>query len=162
MALIPETGNGDNPLANTYATADQLTGYAADRGITLTASPDVLLTKAMDYAESLSYPGRKVSETQPLQWPRYGTRVDGFNVPSNMIPGALVTAQIVTAIAIDQGRDPMAPIEPGIKEETVGPLTTVYQDGASSTPISLDISRAFARLLGGASGGANQVRVVRG
>lgn len=159
MPLIIEDGTGV-ANANTYATAAQLTDYATDRGVTLTASPEVLLIKAMDYTESLQYPGRKTSETQPLQWPRTGTRVDGYNVPDNMIPGALVTAQIVTAMAIDAGRDPMAAIEPGIKSETADVLSVVYQDGASSAPISVDIQRAFARLLGGVGGG-NQIRVVR-
>ena len=160
MALTPETGSGDNPAANTYATELELTEYAADRGITLTETPSVLLLRAMDYAESLNYPGRKTSGTQPLQWPRTGARIDGYTVPDNMIPGALVTAQIVTAIAIDQGRDPMAAIEPAVKSERVDVLEVTYQDGASSAPISVDIQRAFAKLLG-TSGGANQMRVVR-
>lgn len=159
MPLIIEDGTSP-PGANSYASATQLTDYATDRGVTLTASPEVLLIKAMDYTESLQYPGRKTSETQPLQWPRTGTRVDGYNVPGNMIPGALVTAQIVTAMAIDAGRDPMAAIEPAVRREKVDVLEVEYQDGASSAPISVDIQRAFARLLGSA-GGANQIRVVR-
>lgn len=160
MALIVEDGTSPEG-ANTYATETQLTDYAADRGITLTGSPSVLLLRAMDYAESLDYIGRKTSKTQPLQWPRTGARIDGYTVPDDLIPRALITAQIVTAIAIDQGRDPMAPIDPGIKEETVDVLTVVYQDGASSAPISVDIQRAFAKLVG-ASGGMNQIPVRRG
>lgn len=159
MPLIVEDGTSPEG-ANTYATEAQLTDYAADRGITLTGTPSVLLLRAMDYAESLSYPGRKTSGTQPLQWPRMGTRIDGYAVPDDLIPGALITAQIVTAIAIDQGRDPMAAIEPAVKSERVDVLEVTYQDGASSALISVDIQRAFAKLVG-ESGGANQLRVVR-
>ena len=64
--------------ANSYVTEAELTTYAADRGITLTAATDVLLIKAMDYIESLSFIGTKFSEGQSLQWPRSNVYIDGF------------------------------------------------------------------------------------
>lgn len=162
MAIIIETGSGDNPAANSYSSDQQLLDYAADRGITLTGTPAVLLLQAMDYAESLSFKGVKTSETQPLQWPRSGVRIDGYAVPDNFIPGSLITAQIITAIAIDEGRDPLAPIEPSVKRERVSELEVEYQDGASSAAIDLRVSRAWSKLVGaGAGGGMNQIPVVR-
>lgn len=160
MPIIIETGTGDNADANTYAAEAQLTAYAADRGITLTGTPAELLLKAMNYTETQPYPGRKTSQDQPLQWPRSGVRIDGYRIPDDMIPGALITAQIVTAIAIDQGRDPLAPLEPAVKAEAVGPLSVEYQDGASSRAINIDVTRAFAKLLGAGSG-LNQIPVRR-
>ena len=160
MTITIETGTGDNPAANSYVTEAELESYAGARGITLSADPATLLIKAMDYAETLSFPGQKTSETQPLQWPRKNVRLDGYAVPDNFIPAALKNAQIATAVAIDQGRDPLAPIEPGVKSETVGPISVEYQDGASSRALSVDISRAWAKLTA-AGGGANQMQVVR-
>jgi hypothetical protein len=160
MTITIETGTGDNPAANSYVTEAELTSYAGARGVTLQGDPATLLIKAMDYAETLSFPGQKASETQPLQWPRKNVRLDSYAVPDNMIPAALKNAQLITAVAIDQGRDPLAPIEPGIKRERVDALEVEYQDGASSRALSVDISRAWAKLTA-AGAGANQMQVVR-
>ena len=161
MTITIETGTGDNPAANSYVTEAELTSYAAARGVTLSADPATLLIKAMDYAETLPFPGQKTSEDQPLQWPRKNVRLDGYAVPDNMIPAALKNAQLITAVAIDQGRDPLAPIEPGIKREKVDVLEISYQDGASSRALDVAISRAWAKLVK-ASGGTNQIPVSRG
>lgn len=161
MPIIIEDGTSPQG-ANSYATEAQLTTHAADRGVTLTAAPSELLIRAMDYAESQPYPGRKTDQDQPLQWPRTGARVDGYTVPDDTIPSALITAQIVTAIAIDQGRDPLAAIEPGIKREKVDVLEVEYHDSERSAALSVDIQRAFAKLLGGVCGGGmNQIPVRR-
>lgn len=160
MALVPETGSGDNPLANTYATEAQLTEYADARGIELSGNPDQLLLRAMDYAESLVYPGRRTSRNQPLQWPRTSVVLDGYYADGDGIPAQLVRAQIVTALAIDDGRDPMASVGAAVKREKVAELEVEYADGAPANPINVDISRAFAGLLRGGIGG-NQIPVYR-
>ncbi len=90
------------PGANSYVTEAELTTYAADRGITLTAATDVLLIKAMDYIESLSFIGSKGSKGQPLQWPRSNVYIDGFYFVPTTIPPALQTGQIATALAMIQ------------------------------------------------------------
>lgn len=161
MALVIETGSGGNAAANSYATAAQLNDYADARGVTVAGDAEQLLLRAMDYAESLAFAGRKASATQPLQWPRVGVSLDGYPVASDAIPAELVRAQIVTALAIDDGRDPMAAIEPGVKSEELDVLSVTYQDGASAAAVSVDVSRAWAKLLGSNSTGFNQLRVVR-
>ena len=93
--------------ANSYVTEAELTTYAADRGITLTAATDVLLIKAMDYIESLSFIGSKFSEGQSLQWPRSNVYIDGFYFVPTIIPPALQTGQIATALAIDSENSPL-------------------------------------------------------
>ena len=44
--IVVEDGTGTNAAANSYVTEAELTTYAADRGVTLTAATDVLLIKA--------------------------------------------------------------------------------------------------------------------
>lgn len=160
MPLIIEDGTG-LPDAQSYATAAQLQDYAAARGVTLTDDPEHLLMRAMDYAGTLQFAGRRASRDQALQWPRTNAVIDGYYVDSDVIPSELVRAQIVTAMAIDDGRDPLAAIETGVKQEVVGPLSVTYQDSDSSSAINVDINRAWAKLLSTRSGGMNQIRVVR-
>lgn len=161
MALIIETGSGDNAEANSYATEAQMTAYADARGVTVAGDAEQLLLRSMDYAESMSFAGMKASRTQPLQWPRKNVQIDGYPVASDAIPAELVRAQIVTALAIDDGRDPMAAIEPGVKSETFDVFSTEYQDGAGTAAVNVDVSRAWAKLIGSNNTGFNQLRVVR-
>ena len=56
---------------NSYATELELTTYASDRGITITAADKtVLLIKAMDYLETRQFIGTKTVYNQALQFPR--------------------------------------------------------------------------------------------
>ncbi len=159
MTIVVEDGTGVTG-ANSYVTELELTSYADARGVTLSGDPASLLIRAADYSETLSFQGRKASQDQPLQWPRTGVTIDGYTVPSDEIPAALISAQIVTALAIDQGRDPLAPIGPGVKREKVDVLEVEYQDGASSRALSVDVIRAWSKLTAAGSG-ANQMQVVR-
>jgi hypothetical protein len=139
--------------ANSYASEAELTTYAADRGITLTAATDVLLIKAMDYIESLSFIGTKSSEGQALQWPRNSVYIDGFYAGSTTIPAALKTGQIATALAIDSEDSPLANVERATKREKVDVIEVEYMDNAAAQTIVKTITAALRKLLvnGGSS-----------
>lgn len=151
MAIVIEDGSQVTG-ANSYATEAELQAYADARGVTLSGVLEQLLIKAMDYLESLSYKGMKTSSTQPLQWPRSGAVVDGYSVASDEIPTRLVQGQLATALAIDAGNDPLAPVEPAVKREKVGPLETEYQDGASARTYDAASLAALRPLMAAGSG----------
>lgn len=110
--LILETGDGNNPFANTYVTDDFFTAFIGSRIQTegdiidaelpeSLASREVLLMKSMDYLEGLStqFVGQKRTYEQPLQWPRNFVSIDGFDVVYTEIPKELRYAQCFLAYA---------------------------------------------------------------
>lgn len=160
MALVIEDGTGVTG-ADSYATVEQLQEYADNRGITVTGNPEHLLRRAMDYVETLSFIGTPTSRDQLLQWPRSWVSLGGWGyMGADEIPAQLIKGQIVTALAIDDGRDPLSSVGAAVKSEKVDVLEVVYQDGAPANPINVDINRAFAGLVRGGVGG-NQIPVYR-
>lgn len=145
--------------ANSYVSEADLITYASDRGITLKGDADVLLIRAMDYIESLSYKGYKVERTQPLQWPERLVYIDGYYFPSDSIPQELKSGLMQTAIAIDQGNDPLAVVTQNIKSETVDVISVTYMDGSTSSPIIKQINAALYKLLNGNGPGGNVIKV---
>jgi len=162
MAIVVETGSGTNPAANSYVSAADLTAYATARGITLTADEDILLIKAMDYIESLNYQGLKLLRDQPLSWPRAYVWIDSYYFPVEQIPPQLKNGQMQTAIAIDQGNDPLAVVEPQVKTETVDVISVTYMDGTNSVPIVKAINATLYKLLVGGGSGGNVSKVIKG
>jgi hypothetical protein len=134
MAIIVEDGT-EVAGANSYVSVADLEAYAAARGITLVADPEILLIRAMDYIESLSYCGSKLSLSQTLQWPRYGVWVDGYPYPVNTIPTELKNALMQTALSIDAGVDPLSTIPRVIHSASVGPMSVTYEDGSHTETI---------------------------
>jgi len=145
MAIIVEDGTGV-PGANSYVSVAELESYAADRGIEIIGNPEVLLIKAMDYIETISYCGHKASGIQPLQWPRYGVFVDGYYLGATVIPLNLKQAQMQTALSIDAGVDPSATLPREIKSATVGPVSVTYTDG-SPTEIIRSVNSQLKKLI---------------
>jgi len=162
MAIVVETGSGTNPAANSYVSAATLTAYATARGITLAADKDVLLIKAMDYIESLAYQGIKLLTAQPLSWPRAYVWVDGYYIPSEEIPAQLKNGQMQTAIAIDQGNNPLNVVAPQVKREKVDVVEVEYMDGTNSVNIVKAINAALYKLLVGGGSGGNVAKVIKG
>lgn len=150
MALIVETGSGDNPAANSYQSLDDLKLYAKARGVDLGKTDDeleVLMVKAMDYLEDLRkrFKGRKVSRSQPLEWPRaevYGVERDGELEPSNEIPRLLCYAQLSLALEALNGDLQANPPSSEVIKEKVGDLELAYKaDG-----IRKDFISAFSKV----------------
>lgn len=159
MPIVVEDGSIVSG-ANSYVSEAELIAYAAARGITLTADPEILLIKAMDYLESLNYKGYKKTRLQPLQWPRCGVIIDCYCFPSDEIPQELKNAQMSLAISIDAGDDPLATQSQSVKREKVDVIEVEYMDGSSSSPIIKSVNAALSKLLAG--GGGNVLNVYRG
>lgn len=139
-----------------YGTDAGLTAYATARGVTLTGTAAVLLTKAHDYIESLSFIGTKATEAQAEQWPRYGVWVDGYYVDETAVPQAIIDAEYETAIGIDQGTDPLATVERAKIRVKVGEIETEYAPGGITQAINTRITAKLRKYIVG--GGAVQVR----
>ena len=146
---------------DSYGDETGLVAYAAARGITLVTNTTILLIKSMDSIEQKNYKGWKTDSTQALQWPRVNVCVDGRILASDEIPALLIEGQYETAIAIDQGNDPLAPIDPKVKSEKVDVIEVVYSDTAANAVVVKAINNKLRKLLCGANSG-NFVTVHRG
>jgi hypothetical protein len=129
--------------SNSYASASQLSAYAVARNVTVTGTDTVLLTRAMDYIESLKFIGDKSTAEQPLQWPRLTVYIDGYYFRSDSIPSLLIQAQIEVALAIDAGSDPLSNIAREKRREKIGPIDIEYAPSARALTY---LSAAAAKL----------------
>ena len=147
--------------ANSYVSEADLTAYASDRGLTLTAATDVLIIKAMDYIESLSFIGDKHTEAQPLQWPRDEVYIDRNYIERETIPKELKNGVYTAALAIDAELDPLRIIDRATKREKVDVIEVEYMDSAASQTIVRTISAALYKILRPGGHGSSAFRVVR-
>ena len=136
IAIIVEDGSNVTN-ANSFVTIVEARAYAAERGVTLSATDDdvaIQLIKAKDYLESFAmrYQGEMTNEGQSLQWPRTDVYLYGSETAfsSNAIPKELKSAQCAAILAIAEGVDIMPNYSASnfVTEETVGPITTKYAD----------------------------------
>tara|TARA_R110002126_G_scaffold41547_1_gene120675 strand:+ start:11930 stop:12406 length:477 start_codon:yes stop_codon:yes gene_type:complete len=146
MAIIVEDGTGILN-ANSYVSAANLTAYATARGITLTASADVLILQAMDYLEAQNFIGIKTKHDQALQWPRFRVWIDEYPVQSTEMPQLLIDAECEIAIAMDNGTSPVTNITPAVKRKKVDVIEIEYKDGGASTTINRKIALKLNKLL---------------
>lgn len=109
-----------------YGTEAGLSAYAAARGVTISGTAAVLLVKAHDYIDSLSFIGSKATEAQDDQWPRINAWVDGYYLDSSAVPQAVIDAEYEAAISIDAGVDPLADVTPAKTRVKVGEIETEY------------------------------------
>jgi hypothetical protein len=138
--------------ANSYVSEADLTAYATARGVTLSGSTEQLLIQAMDYIESQQFLGKKLTQAQPLQWPRSGVYIDGYSVSSSTIPNELKTALMATAVSVDEGNSPLSISEQAVKREKVDVIEVEYQDGSSATTYDPRITASLKKLtIGGGS-----------
>lgn len=151
MAIVVEDGSIVTG-ANSYVTEAELTTYATARGVTLTIDTEQLLIRAMDYIEGLNYKGIKLTETQPLQWPRSGVSIDRYAVDIDEIPDELKNGEMETAMAIDNGQDQLADIGRVKQSATVGPISVEYVIGTGSTTLVRKINNQLRKLLRSAGG----------
>lgn len=157
MTIIVEDGS-IVAGANSYVSTETLVAFASARNITLVGDPEELLIQAMDYIESLNYQGAKLTQNQPLQWPRYNVYVDGYYLSSSTIPQQLKNGEMQTAIAVDQGNGPQQDISQSAIRKKVGEIEIDYAVGSSQNVINTKIQSALYKLLGGA-GGSGTIRV---
>ncbi len=161
MAIVVETGSGTDQDANSYVSESELTEYTTDRGITLTGTASVLLIKAMDYLETLTYRGNRTLETQPLSWPREDVFLDSIELDKNTIPTQLKRAQMTLAVELDSGNDPLSSLDQAVKSETAGPVSVEYMDNSYSGTILRSVDAQLRDLILN-SGGFGNIHVGRG
>lgn len=143
MALIIETGAG-LPDADSYTSVADADAYHAKRQNTAWAAFDSptkesLLIKATEYMVGQyreRWKGCRRTTTQALDWPRYDVELDdvGFGayaayVASDIVPDQVQNACAVLALQANSG-DLAPAIKRTVKEKVIGPIKTVYADGA--------------------------------
>lgn len=143
MTLIVETGAGA-PGAESYISVAGADAYHAGRLNAAWAPLDTptkegLLRKATEYMVGQyreRWKGQRTSQTQTLDWPRYQVQLDDVSygryaayVASNIVPVEVQNACAVLALQANSG-DLAPPIKRTVKEKVIGPIKTVYADGA--------------------------------
>jgi hypothetical protein len=163
--LITETGAG-LPNAESYASVAAADARNAALGVTTwaaldTGAKEIALRNATIFMTAnyrTRWAGRRVYQAQALDWPRWGVCVDGFDVPSTTVPADIVNACIDLAARASAGVDLMPDQERAIKEDTVGPITTIYVDGAPEQPRYTAVDHALAPYLCGSGLSGRMVR----
>lgn len=127
---------------DSYGTESGLTSFATARGITIvlpTGSTQTLdeykttlLIKSMDYVEVQNFKGMKTLPTQPLQFPRIGISIGGYEIDSSTVPNDIIKAQYIGALKVYEGFDLQSSLGQTIKREKVASLETEYADYSSS------------------------------
>jgi hypothetical protein len=108
--------------------------------------------------------GRRVYQTQALDWPRYDVCLDDFVVVSNTVPVEVVNACIDLAVRATAGTELLPDLDVGnnqIKRDKTGPLETEYfENNTDAASRFVAIDAALAPFFG-AAGGAGMMKVVR-
>ncbi len=169
MSIIVEDGSVVAG-ANAYCSVADADAYhqarSGDDGDWLALDDDVKerdLIKATDYLLGeyrSSWKGTRVSSAQLLDWPRWGVYPDEqFSLSNDVVPEEVKKACAELALRADTA-DLRADTSVPVKEETVGPITIVYDNPGSYPSIRYAaIDRMLAPLLAsGASGVSFRVR----
>lgn len=132
--------------ANSFISIDGARSYALDRGTELPTDDDevaAMLIRASDYliGKGSEFKGRKVSPLQSLPFPRSGIEIDGYCVPSDSIPVALISAQCQLVMAVADGLtlQPNITAQDYVIEETVDVITTKY-----ASPVQAGVMPVFS------------------
>ena len=132
MTIIIETGAG-SATAEAYISVTDADTYHAARGnatwaTITTAQKEQALRRATEFMiESFTsrWQGYRVSEDQALDWPRYDVIVNGYTVDNNIVPEPVKRACAEMALRA-AGGPLLDDLTQGVTQETVGPITTVY------------------------------------
>lgn len=144
-----------------YVDDADFTAWATARGITLTGTASVLLTRSLDYVELQQYKGTRTDEAQSLSWPRTGVYIDGVEQAVDAVPQLVKELQMRVAADMDAGADPLAVQSQQVKSRRVeGAVSVEYMEGSYKPSRSSQVSLLLAKLT--AAGGCNQFQVVRG
>ena len=146
---------------DSYVTEAELAAYAAARGITIAGAPSVLLTKAMDYLDTLEYQwqGARSVGGQALAWPRYPVYIFGSLIANTVIPQQLKNGQMQLAIEADtQELMPTTAVggKGSVIEETVDVISVKYAEGYNnSQPIFSAVNKILKPIMIPVAGGSN-------
>lgn len=113
------------------------------------ANREAAIIKATDYLDfAYDWEGVRSSATQSLEWPRAGVvSADHMIVPGDSIPAAIERACAELALRALDG-DLMGDESRGgaVTEETVGPITVKYEQGAIAGTVYRSIDKIVAGL----------------
>lgn len=137
MALILEDGTGVED-ANTYVSVQEARDIATSRGLVLSSDETILSGNLVSSADRITsyenrFSGVRMNGVQGLSYPRNRSYRYGSVYPNTSIPKELKLAQVTLAALINEGVEIWTSSSAGIKEETVGPLTTIYSDSAADS-----------------------------
>ena len=135
-----------------YTNVNDLTNYAAERGITLQTDAAFLLRRALDWLELQRFSGTKTDPEQALQFPRNG---------ATAVPQDVITAQLMAALEYNSGNDLLAPIAPRTVREKAGPVEVQYSDKGNQITLFPHLNALLADYLSTNAGGVN-FNVMRG
>ena len=168
--LIIETGAGLTD-AESYASIVAADARCASLGVTAWAafeedSKEIALRKATLFMAiyRTRWAGRRVYQQQALDWPRYNVEVDGFILPSNIVPADVVNACIDLAVRAGNGEDLLPDLDTGsnaIKKDKTGPLETEYFQNTTDARERFVAVDAILAPYFGAAGGGNSIKVTR-
>lgn len=170
MPIIIETGEGLAD-AESYASVAAADARCASLGLTAWAAlaeadKEIALRKAMIFMATYRtrWAGHRVCQRQALDWPRYGVGVDGFAVPSTIVPADVVNACIDLAVRAGSGEDLLPDLDTGsnaIKRDKVGPIDTEYFQNTTDARERFVAVDALLAPYFGAAGGGNSMKVTR-
>ena len=170
MTFITETGEG-LPDAEAYASIAEADARCASLGKTAWAAlaeadKEIALRKATLFMATYRprWAGRRVYQHQALDWPRYNVVVDGFTVPSTIVPADVVNACIDLAVRASSGEDLLPDLDTGsnaIKKDKTGPLETEYFQNTTDARERFVAVDALLAPYFGSAGGGNSIKVTR-
>ena len=102
-----------------------------------------------------------VEEDQPMQWPRAGVVIDGYDVSYTEIPREVKTAIFELAYAQETGAGKLNQVERAKKKTKVDVIEVEYADNASSVTLTPSVSLSLRKLLSGAAYGGNVFEIRR-
>lgn len=168
--LTIETGAG---LANadSYASVAAADTRCASLGLSAwtalaEADKEIALRRATQFMATYRtrWAGRRVYQRQALDWPRYNVAVDGFTVPSTIVPLDVVNACIDLAVRAGSGEDLLPDLDTGsnaIKKDKTGPLETEYFQNTTDARERFVAVDALLAPYFGSAGGGNFMKVTR-
>lgn len=161
MALTVEDGSGVTGAESYISLADADT-YLAARGFTAWASlsegdKEAALRNATEYMEGrYVWKGERVADGQALSWPRECVYAYGYLVASDEVPGKVSYACAKLALKASAG-ELLPDAGAQVKQETVGPISVTYADGARQATVYKDVDAMLSEYVEGMS----RVRVTR-
>ena len=170
MTITTETGAGLAD-AESYASIAAADARCASLGQIAWAAlaetdKEIALRKAMIFMATYRtrWAGRRVYQHQALDWPRYNVAVDGFIVPSTIVPLDIVNACIDLAVRAGSGEDLLPDLDTGsnaIKRDKVGPIDTEYFQNTTDARERFVAVDALLAPYFGSAGGGNSIKVTR-
>lgn len=182
MTLVTTAGASN---ADSYVALADTDAYFAARGVTTWTGSDTVkeqaLRRATTYLDNQyrdRWIGLAATQEQALAWPRVdGSRdpwhrslqyplvdINGFEIADNVVPQQIKTATMEAALLIVIGTtlEPVLTRGGAVKQETIGPISVTYTDGASPVDRYLVIEGLLRGLVtsspGSSSGNTKLVR----